>query len=221
MKKIMMIAAMMVATVTANAQNEVGQLTLKPTVGMNIASMTKTEGDSKVRVGIAAGVEAEYGITESFSLSAGLLYSMQGVKGNGSFDLDFFDEYFNYVGDAEYTGKATVKLDYINIPILANYYVIPGLAIKAGIQPAFNVSKKVKFEGDVIISGNKKETVNVDKKIDDGVKAFQFAIPVGISYEYKNFVLDARYNIGVTKAFKYTDSRHSVFQITLGYKFAL
>jgi hypothetical protein len=220
MKKIMMIAAMMVAAVTANAQNEVGQLTLKPTVGMNIASMTKTEGDSKVRVGIAAGVEAEYGITESFSLSAGLLYSMQGVKGNGSFDLDFFDEYFNYVGDAEYTGKATVKLDYINIPILANYYVIPGLAIKAGIQPAFNVSKKVKFEGDVIY-GNKKETVNVDKKIDDGVKAFQFAIPVGISYEYKNFVLDARYNIGVTKAFKYTDSRHSVFQITLGYKFAL
>ena len=221
MKKIMMIAAMMVATISANAQNEVGQITLKPTVGMNIASMTKTEGDSKVRVGIAAGVEAEYGITESFSLSAGLLYSMQGVKGNGSFDLDFFDEYFNYVGDAEYTGKATVKLDYINIPILANYYVIPGLAIKAGIQPAFNVSKKVKFEGDVIISGNKKETVNVDKKIDDGVKAFQFAIPVGISYEYKNFVLDARYNIGVTKAFKYTDSRHSVFQITLGYKFAL
>jgi hypothetical protein len=94
------------------------------------------------------------------------------------------------------------------------------LAIKAGIQPAFNVSKKVTFEGDVIY-GNKKETVNVDKKIDDGVKAFQFAIPVGISYEYKNFVLDARYNIGVTKAFKYTDSRHSVFQITLGYKFAL
>lgn len=220
MKKIMMIAAMMVATVTANSQNEVGQITLKPTVGMNIASMTKTEGDSKVRVGIAAGVEAEYGITESFSLSAGLLYSMQGVKGNGSFDLDFFDEYFNYEGDAEYTGKATVKLDYINIPILANYYVIPGLAIKAGIQPAFNVSKKVKFEGDIIY-GNKKETVNVDKKIDDGVKAFQFAIPVGISYEYKNFVLDARYNIGVTKAFKYTDSRHSVFQITLGYKFAL
>ena len=221
MKKMMMIAAMMIAAISANAQNEVGQITLKPTVGMNIASMTKTEGDSKVRVGIAAGVEAEYGITESFSLSAGLLYSMQGVKGNGSFDLDFFDEYFNYVGDAEYTGKATVKLDYINIPILANYYVIPGLAIKAGIQPAFNVSKKVKFEGDVIISGNKKETVNVDKKIDDGVKAFQFAIPVGISYEYKNFVLDARYNIGVTKAFKYTDSRHSVFQITLGYKFAL
>ena len=50
MKKIMMIAAMMVAAVTANAQNEVGQLTLKPTVGLNIASMTKADG-SKVRPG--------------------------------------------------------------------------------------------------------------------------------------------------------------------------
>ncbi len=220
MKKMMMIAAMMIAAISANAQNEVGQITLKPTVGMNIASMTKTEGDSKVRVGIAAGVEAEYGLTEKFSLSAGLLYSMQGVKGDGSFDLDFFDEYFEYQGDAEYTGKATVKLDYLNIPILANYYVIPGLAIKAGIQPAFNVSKRVKFEGDVTV-GNMKRPVNIDEKINDGVKAFYFSIPVGISYEYQSFVLDARYNIGVTKAFKYTDSRHSVFQITLGYKFAL
>ena len=50
MKKIMMIAAMMVAAVTANAQNEVGQITLKPTVGLNIATMTKIDG-SKVRPG--------------------------------------------------------------------------------------------------------------------------------------------------------------------------
>ena len=41
MKKMMIFAAMMVATLSANAQNEVGQVTLKPTVGMNIASMTK------------------------------------------------------------------------------------------------------------------------------------------------------------------------------------
>ena len=41
MKKIMMIAAMMVATLSANAQNEVGQISIKPTVGLNIASMSK------------------------------------------------------------------------------------------------------------------------------------------------------------------------------------
>ena len=41
MKKMLMIAAMMVATLSAGAQNEVGQFTLKPMVGLNLASMSK------------------------------------------------------------------------------------------------------------------------------------------------------------------------------------
>ena len=79
MKKIMMIAAMMLMSIGAFAQNEVGQVTLKPTVGLNIASMTKFDY-SKVRPGLIAGIEAEYGVAENFGLTAGLFYSMQGVK---------------------------------------------------------------------------------------------------------------------------------------------
>ena len=56
---------------------------------------------------------------------------------------------------------------------------------------------------------------------DDGVKGFDLAIPVGVSYQYQNIVLDARYNWGVTKVFDDGDSKNSVFQITLGYKFSL
>ena len=48
-----------------------------------------------------------------------------------------------------------------------------------------------------------------------------FSIPVGISYEYNNFVVDGRYNFGVTKIIDGFDSKNSVFQITLGYKFDL
>jgi hypothetical protein len=203
MKKIMMIAALMVATLSASAQNEVGQFTLKPTVGMNIATMTKTT-DSKVRVGMAAGVEAEYGVAEKFGISAGVLYSMQGVKSSE-----------NLMGaDVDYI----YKLDYINIPILAQYYIVPGLAIKAGIQPAFKASAKrtIKASAD----GTKAERTD---DLDD-VKGFALSIPFGVSYEYKSFVLDARYNLGVTKAFKdswNTDSKNSWFMISLGYKFAL
>lgn len=204
MKKMMMIAAMMVVAVSVSAQNEVGQITLKPTVGMNIATMTKLN-DSKVRVGFVAGVEGEYGIAENFGISAGILYSMQGVK---------FKEKEGGVTETD-----TYKLDYINIPILAQYYPIKGLALKAGIQPGFKVSAKESYKA---TSGN--ATLTDSEKRDD-VKAFQFAIPVGVSYEYMNFVLDARYNIYLTKAFKseseWKDSRHSVFSITLGYKFAL
>lgn len=195
-KRCFYLFAMMSMAISAYAQNEVGQVTLKPTVGVNFATMTDTD-DAKMRIGFAAGVEAECGVAENFSVSAGVLYSMQGVKGSeGLVDL-------------------TVKTDYINIPILANYYPVKGLAIKAGIQPALKVSAKA--EADVSsgsVSASAEEDLN-------GTKGFYLSVPIGLSYEISNFVLDARYNLGLTKAFDWADSKHSVFQLTLGYKFAL
>jgi len=59
----------------------------------------------------------------------------------------------------------------------------------------------------------------------DDVKAFDFSIPVGLSYEFYNFVLDARYTFGLTKMFDEDkiklDSKNLAFQLTLGYKFTL
>ena len=166
MKKLMMIAAMMLMSMGAFAQNEVGQFTLKPMVGMTLPNITNYDG--KIKVGLAAGVEAEYGITETFGVSAGVLYSMQGCKNKDVSDY-----------------KTT--LDYINIPILANYYIVKGLAVKAGIQPGFCVSKKMALKGTATNNGNRLD-IDSNEKIEDGIKAFQFAIPVGLSYEYQSFV---------------------------------
>lgn len=191
-KSCIFLLAMMMTAISANAQNEVGQVTLKPMAGINLATMTNTD-DSDMRVGLTAGVEAEFGVAENFSFSAGALYSMQGVKGSDS-GVDL-----------------TVKLDYINVPILANYYVIPGLAVKAGIQPSFKVTAKAEAE-----------TSGASAEVDlNGAKSFCLSIPMGLSYEISNFVLDARYNLGLTKALSGSDSKHSVFMFTLGYKFAL
>lgn len=195
MKKLMMIAIMMIAAVSANAQNEVGQVSIKPMAGINLATMTKTD-DSKMRVGLAAGLEFEYGVAENFGLSAGVLYSMQGVKGKEA-----------WLGAGQ-KADITYKFDYINIPVLANFYITKGLAIKAGIQPGFNVKKKVAVE----VAG-----VKDDATVDD-VKGFALSVPVGLSYEFANVVLDARYNWGLTKAIKDVDSKHSYFTITLGYR---
>jgi hypothetical protein len=206
MKKIMMIAAMMVAAISANAQNEVGQLTLMPKAGINISTITGDGINKKSKVGLVAGIEAEYGISEKFGLQFGLLYSMEGYKGKGIAVTGQGEQIGAYIADAKF------NFDYLNIPILAQYYVIKGLAVKAGIQPAFNVRGKWSVDGN---SGKMKD-------IGYEPKAFNFSIPVGLSYEYQNFVLDARYNIGVTKLVKDADQgRNSTFAITLGYKFAL
>ena len=118
---------------------------------------------------------------------------MQGVKGDGD---------------------AKIKTEYINIPILANYYVAPGLAIKAGVQPGFLMSCKMDDgEGDV------------DAK--DFAEKFDLSIPVGVSYEISDFVIDARYNFGLTNVWKddykklLGDAKNSVISLTVGYKFGL
>ena len=183
MKKFMMMVAMAFATLTASAQAEAGTLTLKPLVGINVANITDDDGDAKV--GLAAGAELGYQLNESFAVTAGAIYSMQGAKSEG----------------------VKMNLDYINIPILANYYITKGLAVKAGIQPAFKVKSEAKAD-----------VVSVDM---DGFKSFDLSIPVGLSYEVSDFVIDARYNWGMTKVLEGFDSKNTVFQFTVGYKFAL
>ena len=183
MKKFMMMVAMAFATLTASAQAEAGTLTLKPLVGINVANITDGNGDAKV--GLAAGAELGYQLNESFAVTAGAIYSMQGAKNDGY----------------------KLNLDYINIPILANYYITKGLAVKAGIQPAFKVKSEAKVD-----------VVSVDM---DGFKSFDLSIPVGLSYEVSDFVIDARYNWGISKVLEGFDSKNTVFQFTVGYKFAL
>ena len=197
MKKLFIMAAMVLSSVGAFAQYNAGDITIQPKVGLSIADMTDLD-DSKTRAGVVAGAELEYHVSPMFGLSAGLLYSMQGAK-----------------GDAEEDGvkaSVTIKNDYLNIPILANVYVAPGLALKAGLQPGFKVNSKVTAK----VGG-----VSVTEDLDDAFKSFDLSVPVGISYEYMNVCLDARYNIGVTKVMDHSDSKNSVFQVTLGYKFAL
>ncbi|AXV48683.1 PorT family protein [Prevotella denticola] len=194
MKKVLVVAALMFSSVATFAQHAVGSFNLQPKVGVSIANLTDNNS-SDARVGLVAGVEGEYQASDIFSVSAGVLYSMQGAK------YDAFG------------AKSTEKLDYINVPIMANVYVVKGLAVKLGVQPGFKVNDKLDLRMPVLGGA----------LVDLKAKSVDFSIPVGISYEYNNFQVDARYNWGLTKVFDVDklDQKNSVFQITLGYKFDL
>lgn len=247
MKNRIIMAAMLLGTVlTASAQRKVGSFTIQPKVGMTVSSMTndpemtaavvstqKTPeeygelgdyGDLqflvasntgiKEKIGLIAGAEAEYQVSRRLGLSAGVLYSMQGAR------------YNDFLGINIAMTDAKIRLEYINIPIIANFYVVKGLALKAGLQPAFCVKNEVK--------GNVTARVdlgwNVLKKgvTKPDFKTFDLSVPVGVSYEYNNFVIGAMYNIGLTNVFssawdggKKPSAHNSVWQLTLGYKIEL
>ena len=193
MKKLFMIAAMMVAALSVSAQ-EAGQMFIKPMAGGTFSTLVGDVDDVKGKIGLVGGAEFGYNINETFGITAGLLYTMQGCKDK---DVD-----------------ANFNLDYINVPVLANVYVAPGLALKAGPQIGFLTRAKLD---------------DVDMK--DVCNTIDFSIPVGVSYEISDFVIDFRYNIGITSVSKNKEikadvieiesdrkTRNSVFMLTVGYK---
>ena len=124
MKKLLLVAVVMMASLSTFAQREVGTLSLQPRVGISAADFNNTE-DTKARVGFIAGAELEYYVSNMVGISAGMFYSQQGAE---------FE-----IGGADFT----CKLDYVNVPIIANFYVWKGLALKAGLQPGFKMSSKL------------------------------------------------------------------------------
>ena len=178
------------------AQVEQGVFSIKPAAGITVANLTGSGASSKI--GFTGGAELAYQATDILGLSAGVMYSMEGAKDDIDTDFGRFD--------------AKANLSYLNIPVMANFYVFDNLALKIGIQPACLLKAETKL-GDTTTD------------IKSMVEKFNLSIPVGISYEFGNLMIDARFAMGLTKVTKNTpevnDSKSSVFQITLGYRIPL
>ena len=188
----MMIAVMAVMCLTANAQkmrHGAGKITIQPMIGFSVGTFrgeytSGTITGNEARVGLAIGAEAEYYTTTDWlSLSAALKYEQLGW---------------------EWKNASTVKLDYIDIPLMANFYVAKGFALKVGLQPGFMVSDNVNGE----------------------FKSFNLSIPVGLSYEFKNGItLDLRGGYSLTRVDKFDGNDFKYYtdggSLTIGYKFEL
>ena len=206
MKKLLTLMALMAVALSAQAQYEEGDITIQPKVGMTISNIT--DGD-KSKINLTYGVEFERFFTDQFSASLGVMFTNQGCK----YDI--------YSADGAGSVSDDLKLDiyYGTLPIMANYYVLPGLALKAGIQPAFRVKARIEQNGNKIDLDNAIDAMYDGN--DNKLNTFDLSIPVGLSYEYAHITVDARYNFGVTKLISNADKGiyNKVFIMTLGYKF--
>ncbi len=199
MKRIFVILTALFSTLTMQAQHEEGTATIQAKAGANWSWLTDY---NKVKLGYNFGIEFEYYMTEMFSLSGGIMYSDQGGNDNQ--------------GD-----KVVFDIDFVNVPVMLNFYVapevVPGLAIKAGLQPGFRAKTTIKSAG---------YKIDVDAFLKDwfgtnsDLRKVMLSVPVGLAYEYNNIVLDARYIFGVTDLINDGEKfRNNVLQLTLGYKF--
>ena len=197
MKKMMMMLIMATVVLTASAQNTLrdnGTFTLQPKVGIGIGILS---GEWKTY----AGVDNKSRV----GLVAGVEGEYYATEWLGiAAGLNYAQQGWKMEGNGL---EKTFKYDYLNVPLTGNFYVAKGLALKTGVQFGFLMSAKVG-----------------DADVKDGCEKLNLSIPIGVSYEYGNVVLDLRYNLGLSNTNKADDGnklRSDLFQVTLGYKFAL
>ena len=203
MKKILLsLVALTAVTVSSVSAQAPQGWTFGPKVGMTISNYSGVD-DTKALVGFTAGGFVEYGLNnEWLGLSLDVLYAGQGGQ--------FKDRPSYPITDRKVTA------DYLNVPVLANFYLIRGLAVKTGLQPGFLLGAKYhSTEGGV--------KSDVDYK--DYVKSFALALPLGLSYSFDfGLIVDARVNFPLTKTanrgdiiFKNTSNISAV--IAVGWRF--
>jgi len=181
MKKIMLLAVVTALGFTsANAQ----KMKLGVKGGLNFASVSgdNTKGKDAV-TSFNFGVVSEIPVSGKFSFQPELMYSGQGYSFNDN----------------------TIALNYLNIPLMAKYYLTKGLSVEAGPQAGFLLSAK-----------------NEKTDIKKSFNTFDLGVNFGLGYKLENGLnFGVRYNLGLTDINNLGNSfgknKNSVFQLSVGY----
>lgn len=176
--------------------------------GLNFANLTGDIENAAMKIGFNVGGFAEIKVSEKFAVQPELLYSTQGAKSD----------------DSEVDGS--ISLGYINIPVMAKFYVAESFSLEAGPQIGFLTSAKYKFDSEIF---------DVDADVKDAYKSIDFGLNFGAGYDFTpNLSAGFRYNLGLSNIIDtkvggdeefefenendYTE-KNSVFSLSLSYKF--
>lgn len=230
MKKTLVVIALVWSATTINAQSNTGTISVIPHVGVTFSNITKESmgfghssdvQNGKTQVGPVAGADLQYQAHPALGISIGVNYQRMGCTYDDT-DLSQAD-----AGEHTVYQNSHTYIHYLGVPLMGHLYVAKNFAINAGVQASFLLSNNMHTESSNVTIGTdgsytyQKETekLNVENK---NIRKFNLSIPVGVSYEYENVVLDIRYQFGLSKVYKSligNGNKNKAVVITAGYKF--
>lgn len=226
MKKLLFTCLLSCLSLAASAQAE-SCWRLYPKIGVNLSKFPSDEIllmgaqhdyqlKSRYKQGFTAGAELSYE-RDVLSATLGLMYSNRGTKYK-----DYTYESLSYqekVSGMQYT------LHYLEMPLMGGYEITRGLRLKAGVQLGYLLKARFMSSSITTIKEDQDhstiEADETDIDVKDTFKKLDFSIPIGISFEFSNVVVEARYLIGVTTNSDLVKARNSGFVFTVGYGFNL
>ena len=175
------------------------QITFGARAGLNLSNFAqkndgkKPSGDfkGKYKPGFQIGVVGEYSITEAFAIQPGILFTTLGTR-------------YKYSGGG-YEGKETINLNYIQIPINAQYKLdLSGMTLLLQAGPYFGFGIGGKYKWDDIDDGEK-DKGDAKIKFGDGDdydvyyvdNALDFGLGLGAGLQFDNIQVGVGYNIGL------------------------
>ncbi|MXN89677.1 outer membrane beta-barrel protein [Flavobacterium sp. Sd200] len=212
--KLLSVSALLMGAVTvSNAQEDASNSSsMSPSFGVkggvNFATVNGDFDSPDSRTSFHAGVFGEFPVAEIFSLQVEALYSGQGFEYTTP-------EFLGVGGD-----KVEYQLDYINVPVLAKFYILEGLSVEAGPQFSFLVNEEI----------DSRPNDDAGDTDTDEAKTFEFGVAGGITFQTPmGLFATARYTQGLTDVLKErrgidgeninNSINNGVFQIGIGFKF--
>ncbi|HEX4849685.1 MAG TPA: porin family protein [Puia sp.] len=175
-------------------QSKAQQVELGLKAGLNVADLHSNAGnyDHSARASAYAGGLAHIHLSQHIAFQPELVYSSQGAK--------------TTFGDASYT----LRLNYINLPLLFQYMIGDGFRLQTGPQVGLLAAAKLK-------SGGTTQDVKGDYTTGDFSWIFgtSYLLPSGLGF-------DMRYNLGINNIDNTGSTSHlfnRVFQLGLFYQF--
>lgn len=232
MKKALVLIALVWPATTIKAQSNTGTFSVIPRIGVTFSNITKESTGvglsselqkGKTQIGPVAGADLQYQALPALGVSVGVHYQRMGCTYDDS-DLSKAD-----AGEHTVWQNSHTYMHYLCVPLMGHLYVAKNFAIKTGIQASFLLSNNMHTETSNVTIGRdgsytyhkETEKLNVENK---SIRKFDLGIPVGVSYEYENVVVDIRYQIGLSKVYKSlldNGNKNKAVVISAGYKFNL
>jgi len=183
------------------------QMRIGVTAGLNASNINVKAGGISVsadyKAGFQAGLVADFGITESFSIMPELLFTQRGSK----------------ITDKEegFSINSSTTLNYLQLPVNAAYKFDTGMGSKvfifAGPYIGYALSGKSK-------TGDESVDVKFGSK-DEEMKPLDFGLNVGAGFEYDKLFFKLQFNPGfynLNNSDNYS-TKNTNIAVTVGYYF--
>lgn len=221
MKRILFLMLAVVSTASLFAQRIIDnedliidpsfRISIGPKVGVNMASMSNLQE--------AYALNPSNGMGFQGGLAANIHFGRRTPKAKGGTGLWGVQVEAMYSQRTIKTDIEDFKFSCLEVPVLAQYYILPSLCIEAG--PTFVTTLSSSPDEIFIPYFEETSTSITDLTIKTGeIKAFDVMLSAGVGYKHRSgFTANARYNLGMSELAGNFAGKVSTVSVSIGWLF--